>query len=131
LHLIAARVQELLRIGFELQHIVILSLRGAGSTCFGQIEQLGGVPVARFTGQYHPDGRQLMSPGKLRFDTIGRFKGQEAQAIIVVDVDDMSTASEPGRARLFTAFTRATLRLEVLVKNGDRIADAMLAAVLP
>jgi superfamily I DNA and RNA helicase len=71
-----------------------------------------------------------MSQGKLRFETIGRFKGQEAPAVIVVDVNDETTGSERGRARLFTALTRATVRLEVLVKNGDRIADELLAAVL-
>ncbi len=130
LRLAEARVQALLRLGFELQHIVIVSLRGASSTCFGQIEQLGGVPLARFIGQYHSDRRQLMSPGKLRFETIGRFKGQEAPAVIVVDVDDETTGSERGRARLFTALTRATVRLDVLIKNGDRIADDLSAAAL-
>jgi hypothetical protein len=128
LRLAAARVQTLLRMGFELQHIVILSLHGLNSSCFAQTEQLGKIPLARFTGQYHPDGRQLMSPGKLRFESAGRFKGQEAPAVIVVDVDDMTTDSEHGRARFFTALTRATVRLEVLAKNGDRIADTVVAA---
>jgi hypothetical protein len=73
---------------------------------------------------------QLFCVERLHPDQMSPIDRDALSAVIVVDVDDETTGSERGRARLFTALTRATVRLDVLIKNGDRIADDLSAAAL-
>jgi hypothetical protein len=50
------------------------------------VDRVGSFTLARPDGQYDLLGNQLYSNGQIRFETIQRFKGQEAPAIILTDV---------------------------------------------
>lgn len=128
--LVRRLVLALMRRGFAHEQIVIVSMRGAQSSVFSTFDRIGEVPLRRFAGNY--DGpRQVMTAGRLRFESIYRFKGQEAPAVILVDVDP---AADPDRlARdeklLFCGVTRATVRLDVLARADNaytrRLFDAL------
>ena len=68
---IVARVlQDLLRRGFAHEDIVVLSCRGAGNSVFSNLETVGGVGLRRFLGAYDVEGNQVLTQGKLTFDSI-------------------------------------------------------------
>ena len=58
-----------------------------------------------------------MSGGTIRFDTVYRFKGQEAGAVVITDVPagfrDLP-AGAPVRRNLLVALTRARFRVDLL-----------------
>jgi type II secretory pathway predicted ATPase ExeA len=114
---VGALVTGLRQRGFALSEIVVLSLRGLASATLSNTDRVGNFTLSRPTGQYDLFGNQIHEDGQIRFDTIFRFKGQEAPAIILTDV----TAFPEDTARrryaervLFAAMTRATVRLEVV-----------------
>ncbi len=116
--------------GFEHADIVVLTARhlvsSVGSpSVFAGMTQVGGLPLRRFTGDYDLFGNQLLTDGKIRLDSLFRFKGQEAPAVVVVELDDEFAANPEWQRALFTAMTRATVRLELLVCEGSRLSGAL------
>ena len=55
-------------------------------------------------------------PGALRYATPHRFKGLEADVVLLLDVDGSRWSLEP--RNLYVAASRARLRLHVFVKEG-------------
>ena len=127
LRLAAASVTQLRRQGFRPEEIVIVTLRGHNDSPFSDRDRLGGFAVRRFTRKYDPDGNQLMTEGEICFDSIGRFKGQEAPAVILCDVDPDPERLE-SLARLYCGMTRATVRLELLANRAGPLYETLLTA---
>lgn len=125
---VAAIVTDLVRTGFRHSDIVILSMRGLARATFAQEKRIGAFTLSRPTGGYDLLGNQLFENGQLRFDTVYRFKGQEAPAIILTDVDPNEDRPDHAERLLFTAMTRATVRLELVIREGNSNA-ARLANV--
>lgn len=125
--LAAARVTDLMRRGFTPEDIVLVSMRGTGRSALAGSETLAGQRLRCFTGEY--DGpRQIMTPGRLRLESVYRFKGQEAPAVILTDVDpDPARIDDAGRL-LFCGMTRATVRLEMLARRGNPENERFLEA---
>ena len=69
-------------------------------------------------------GRPEVSDGELLIETVYRFKGQSAPCVILTEVD-FESFDEPARRRLFVGFTRASMKL--LVVLSERAAQALLA----
>ena len=115
--LVGALIGDLRRAGFALGDIAVLSMRGLTSASLRDVERVGSFSLCRPTGQYDLLGNQLHSAGQIRFDTIYRFKGQEAPAIILTDVpftDELSSSRLAADRLFFTATTRATVKLEIV-----------------
>ena len=49
-------------------------------TVFKGVERVANHRLARFTGDYDLFGNQIYSQGQVLFDTVRRFKGQQAAA---------------------------------------------------
>ena len=117
--------------GFSPDDIVLLTCRGAGSSTFSKLDQVGGLRLRKFTGQYDDQGNQLMSDGQLRFDSVYRFKGQQAGAIILVDIDPRSDTGNERLEReqrlLLCGMTRATVRLDLVVNEHNPANHTFLA----
>ena len=75
--------------------------------------------LRHFTGEYDNDGNQLWTEGRLTFDSIYRFKGQEAPAVILVDVDPNTEHLERAEQLLYCGMTRATVRLDMVVNSEN------------
>lgn len=121
-------VQDLMRLGFRHEDIAIISLRGYRNSVFFEADKVGGLTVRRFSGDYLPDGTQVMTDGQLLYDSIFRFKGQEAPAIILADVDLSGTDPERDKAALFCGMTRPTVRLEILAAANNPTNAFLLTA---
>ena len=117
--IVGKAMQNLVRRGFSHDDIVVLSCRGAQNSIFSNLDQVGGAGLRHFTGDYDSTGRQIMTEGKLTFDSINRFKGQEAPAVILVDVDPRAERLEREERLLFCGMTRATVRLELVVNREN------------
>jgi hypothetical protein len=72
-------------------------------------------------------GAQVYSKGQVSFDTARRFKGQQAAAVILTDVDPREADLARQLQVLFCGLTRATVRLD-LVCNADNpvVAERLL-----
>lgn len=114
---VGAIVTDLVRRGFRHEDIVVLSMRGVDNATLTHVPSVGSFTLARPTGTYDGLGNQIHEPGQIRFDTIHRFKGQEAPAVILTDVgpppDDPERRARADRT-LFAAMTRATVRLDIV-----------------
>lgn len=114
---VARILQELITQGFAHQDIALVSFHGQGRSVFSPLDQVGGVRLRRATGEYDGNNNQVLTPGRLTFETLYRFKGQEAPAVILVDVDP--PPSEPERLLrwqrlMYCGVTRGTVRVEVV-----------------
>ena len=116
-------VRNLLRRGFTYRDIVVISLRGIGNSHFASINTVGDVGFRRFTGAYDDLGNQIMTDGQLTFESIHRFKGQQSPAVILVDVNPDPSDAERARRLLNSAMTRASVRLDIVSRKGNEIAD--------
>ena len=115
--IVARILQDLVTRGFSNDDIVVLSCHGAQNSVFSTLDQVGGVKLRCFTGAYDGQGNQVLSEGRLTFDSVYRFKGQEAPAVILVDLD--TPPERPERLLrwqrvLYCGMTRATVRLEIV-----------------
>lgn len=55
-----------------------------------------------------------------------RFKGQQAPAVVLVDLDPMPDKLETFNRLLYSGMTRATVRLELLVKADNPLNEPYL-----
>jgi superfamily I DNA and RNA helicase len=125
----AARVlQRLVGLGFHNDDIVILTCRGAQNSVFSELDTVGGVRLRRFTGAYD-GGDQVMTQGELTFDSVNRYKGQEAAAVVLVDVDPRPERLAHDLSVLFCGMTRATVRLDLIARAGNPENARFFAAV--
>jgi hypothetical protein len=80
-------IKQLLSKGFSNNDIVIVTLMGLKKSSFSDTSKIGDFKLRNFTGKYDSNGNQIMSDGDITFESIYRFKGQQAPAIIIVDND--------------------------------------------
>lgn len=104
-------VQRCLDAGHALADIVVLSPRGRGSSWLQRQDRLGPWTVARFTGEHDAGGAPVWTEGELVVESVRRFKGQAAPAVVLseCDFDALDTIT---RRLLFVGLTRARVRVE-------------------
>ena len=120
-------VIDLMRQGFEHEDIVILTYGGLKRSVFNDIESVHNVPLTKFTGDYDAGGTQVFTDGRLRFDSINRFKGQQAPAVVLVDVDPDWEKQDKELPRLYCGMTRATVKLCMLVNEQNPAAQTFIS----
>ena len=125
--LVGKIVGRLLKERFKPSQIAILSCKGLNSTAFKDIPRVGNHTLSRFAGEYDLFGNQVFSDGQILFDTVRRFKGQQEAAVILADVDPDESRLREDLAVLFCGMTRATVRLEVLCRESNDWAQALLS----
>ena len=111
------RIQEITKPGFGLDDIAIVSCRGTQSTALANVNQIGKHKLRKFTGEYNARNEQIYTEGEVTFDTIFRYKGQQAPCVILVDLDETIDRNDWHLGVLYCAMTRATMRLELVVKR--------------
>ncbi len=119
-------VNGLLQQGFALTDIAILTGHGRGKSKLLNAERIGRYTTRRFTGAYTREGNPVWSNGELMVESIYRFKGQSAPAIILSEVDFIELTGQE-RRKLFVGMTRAQLSLQVVLSAQ---AEACFASAL-
>ena len=115
--LLEHRMNQLGKAGFGPDDVAIVSCRGQKSTALAEIAQIGKHKLRKFTGEYNSDNEQIYTDGNLTFETIFRFKGQQAPVVILVDLDGTIKREDYWVGVLYCAMTRPTVRLELLVQQ--------------
>lgn len=112
--------------GFQHGDMAVISFQGQHKTALGNIYQLGSHTLRKFTGRYDLNGLPLYSEGEVLFETVYRFKGQSAPAIVFAEID-FDCLDEKNIRKLFVGATRTMMSLVLVI--SERSA-AMLAEAL-
>jgi hypothetical protein len=122
------RINALLEMGFAPDEIVVVSCKGLGSSGLLRLDQAGPHTLKHFAGTYDADRHQEFTPGDIFVETIYRFKGRQAPAVIVADIHPGMKQDGQAQRRLYCAMTRASVRLELLVDRASPWAKPLLDA---
>src|SRR5690606_27632926 len=82
----AAAISRCLEKGFKQDEIVLLSMRGLKNSLLAK-EKIGVHAMRYFTGKFDQSRNPLWSEGDIVFDSVYRFKGQSAPAVVVGEID--------------------------------------------
>ena len=113
----AKAITACLRHGFARNQIAVLSMRGHEKSRILAQASLGPHSLRHFTGRYDTHGSQIFTEGNVHAESVYRFKGQSAQAVVVTELafDDFTEADF---RKLFVAMTRAKLLLVLVGQIG-------------
>ena len=109
-----ACLRQLWADGYTPEQVAVISWRGQKDSQILQQEKLGGHRLRRFTGEYDQAGNPIWSEGRLQAESLYRFKGQSAPAVVLCEVDFEQLGPREQR-KLFVGFTRAQMRVDVVL----------------
>jgi hypothetical protein len=121
-------VRALLDQGYAPASIAVLSFRGLERSRIAGPDgplRLAGLAISRPAG-FDAQGAAMRTAGTLLVDTVYRFKGRAADAVVLTEID-FEALDEAARRRLFVGITRA--RLQVALVTSRRASAAMLDAL--
>lgn len=109
-----AAVADLLAEGYSADRIAVLSIKGASSSTLltAAPATIAGCSVRMARG-YDAQRFRTYTEGDLLLDTIFRFKGQCADAVVLTEVD-REVMDKTFQRRLFVGLTRARLQLHLV-----------------
>lgn len=123
-----AAVQDCLDLGFKLNEIAVLTGRGREASQLLKLERIGPWRLRKASGQRDIDGQELMSEGDLLCETVHRFKGQAAGAVVLSELD-LTPEPEVIAGDTDAEYQRRMLRWQRLYVGLTR-AQAHLALVI-
>ncbi|MBC7481187.1 MAG: ATP-binding domain-containing protein [Rhizobacter sp.] len=94
-------------------------MRGRERSALQSLDVLGAWQLRRFTGRYDEGGGAIWTGGQLLIDSVRRFKGQAAAAIVLTECD-LEELDPMSRRLLFVGLTRARLHLEWVISERTR-----------
>lgn len=118
------RVKEAIRLcysaGYRKEDVALLSYSGREHSHLLRHGQLGSNTLRAFTGGYDLLGHPLYSEGDLLTETVYRFKGQAAPAVIFAEIDFESLDDKAVR-KLFVGATRAMMKLVMVISERSAL----------
>ncbi len=110
-------VTSCLAAGFGRQDIAICSFRGREKSSILKLDKLSDAHTLRsFTGAYDLFGNPVFREGGLLAESVYRFKGQSAPALIFTEID-FEEMDELTLRKLFVGMTRARLKLVLVMSE--------------
>ena len=109
-------LRDLIEQGFSPESIAVLSFRGARNSKVleNNISELSGLTVRKQMSRDPKSGNIIWSDGALLVDTIFRFKGQCADAIVLTEID-INEWDQITKNKLFVGLTRARLTINLVM----------------
>ncbi len=111
---------------FTRSDIALLSFQGRAHSPLLQADSLGQHTLRSFTGDYDLLGNPVYRDGQLLAESVYRFKGQSAPAVIFTEID-FEALDDRAVRKLFVGMTRARLKLVLVMSER---AAALLQARL-
>ena len=109
-------VERCLQRGFAIQDIAIVSMRGRERSVLQGLDQLGVWSLRHFTGKFDEGSSPIWKDGQLLIDSVRRFKGQAAPAVVLTECD-IAQLTPLNRKLLFVGLTRARMHLEWVISS--------------
>jgi hypothetical protein len=113
-------VQRCLARGFALEDIAVISMRGRERSQLLGLDTLGAWTLRRFTGAFDAGGAAVWTEGDLLVESVRRFKGQAAAAVVMTECD-FAQLDAMNRRLLFVGLTRARVHLEWVVSASTSV----------
>jgi hypothetical protein len=109
-------VERCLQRGFALSDIAVVSMRGRERSALQCLNKLGPWSLNRFTGQFDEGSTPIWKEGQLLIESVRRFKGQAAAAVVLTECD-VAELDSLNRRLLFVGLTRARVHLEWVISS--------------
>jgi len=103
--------------GFAASQVAVISFRGVKTSRVLSMSVLGGLTTRRTTGKFDEFGNALWHEGELMVESVYRFKGQSAPAVVLCEVD-FEQLTPVNAKKLFVGMTRGQVRVEVVLSEG-------------
>jgi hypothetical protein len=117
-------ITSCLAAGFARHDIAIASFRGREKSAILRLDKLSDAHTLKsFTGEYDLFGTPVYREGGLLAESIYRFKGQSAPAVIFTEID-FEQLDELVLRKLFVGMTRARLKLVLVL--SERASQQLL-----
>ena len=111
--------------GFTRADMALVSFHGRDKSTLLKLDALGMHGLRSFTGEYDLFGKPVFRDGELLAESVYRFKGQSAPAVIFTEIDFIAL-DEHNFRKLFVGMTRARLKLILVLSDP---AAALLEAI--
>ncbi len=119
-------VRRCLAAGIDIADIAVVTLQARETSRLCSLDKLGEFRIRRYAGHYDQNGEPVWLDGELLIDSVHRYKGQSAQAVVITECDFDAWTPDLKR-RLFVALTRAMVRIEwVMSERAARLIEAVL-----
>ena len=122
-----ARVKEAIRLcysaGFKKHDLAIISYHGRARSHLLALDTLGQTSLRHFTGEYDLFGQPVYSQGDVLVESVYRFKGQAAPAVIFTEID-FAVLDDQAVRKLFVGATRSSMKL-VLILHQQSAASLL------
>jgi hypothetical protein len=115
-------VERCLQRGFSIDDIAVISMRGRERSLLQGLDRLGEWTLRHFTGKFDEGGDAIWTDGQLLIESVRRFKGQAAAAVVLTECD-LAQLDEMNRRLLFVGLTRARVHLEWVI--SEKLATLM------
>lgn len=102
--------------GFKKADVAVISYHGRDSSHVMRHDRLGDFSFRRFSGAYDLFQRPVYEDGDILMESVMRFKGQAAPAVVFVEID-FSVLDDKAIRRLFVGATRATMKLVLVISE--------------
>ena len=109
-------VERCIQRGFALADIAVVSMRGRERSVLQGLDKLGPWSLGRFTGQFDEGSTPIWKEGQLLIESVRRFKGQAASAVVLTECD-IAELDSLNRRLLFVGLTRARVHLEWVISS--------------
>ena len=109
--------------GFTRADMAIVSFRGRENSDLLNLDALGNHTLKSFAGSYDLFGNPVFRDGELLAESVYRFKGQSAPAVIFTEID-FDALDDKSFRKLFVGMTRARMKLVLVI--SDRAARFLL-----
>lgn len=113
----AQAVECFLQRGYPLEDVAIISMRGRERSVLQGLDNLGQWSLRRFTGKFDKGSAPIWKDGQLLMESVRRFKGQAAPAIVLTECD-IANLNPLNRGLLFVGLTRARVHLEWVISSS-------------
>ncbi len=125
-----ARVKEAIRLcysaGFRKHDVAIVSYHGREQSQLLTLDRLGQTSLRHCTGEYDLFGQPVYTPGDVLVESVYRFKGQAAPAVILTEID-FDVLDDKAARKLFVGATRSAMKLVLILhqKSAARLLERL------
>lgn len=116
LHLVNKAVQDFINEGFLPEQIAVISFKGKENSKILALDEIANLKTKRPLYEYDEAGNALWTTGELLLDTVYRFKGQSAPAVVFCEID-YDVNNEKTLNKLFVGLTRAQIKLTMVMSD--------------
>lgn len=109
--------------GFRKEDVAVVSYSGRNNSRLLSYDRIGPHSMRRFTGEYDLLGAPVFSAGDVLIESVYRFKGQSAPAVVFAEID-FETLDDRAVRKFFVGATRAMMKLVLVI--SERSAAALI-----